>query len=69
MDFLSTSWVRHKRKKEIPPVEETTPVEYQGNKGLAPLWLAAGSLGMLAIVLRLLTSKSSRQFGKRRRNK
>ena len=66
MDFLSTSWVRHKRKKEIPPVEEVPPVEYQGNKNLTPIWLVAGSVGMLVIALRLLTSKTPRWLIKRR---
>ena len=66
MDFLSTSWVRHKRKKEIPPVEEVPPVEYQGNKNLTPIWLVAGSVGMLVIALRLLTSKTPRWLIRRR---
>ena len=69
MDRLSSGWVRHKRKKEIPPPEETRRVEYQGQRSLNPLWLAAGLVGMLAIVFRLLSSKTLHRSAKRSRTK
>ena len=69
MDFLSSSWVRHKRKREIPPVAETTPVEYHGTKSTTPLWLAAGFLGMIAILFRLRTGKISRRSAGKRKYK
>jgi NADP-dependent 3-hydroxy acid dehydrogenase YdfG len=67
MDRLSAGWVRRKRKNEIPPAEEIRPIEYHNAGHLTPLWLAAGSLGMLAIVFRLLTSKTFRKVTKKRR--
>jgi short-subunit dehydrogenase len=69
MDFLSTSWVSHKRKKEIPPAMETAPVEYQGTKNTAPLWLAAGSVGMMAILFRLLIVNTSRRPARKKNYK
>ena len=68
MDRLSAGWVRHKRKNEIPPLAEITPVEYQpARNNMTPLWLAAGSLGMMAIIFRLITSKTLRKVKKKRR--
>jgi NADP-dependent 3-hydroxy acid dehydrogenase YdfG len=66
VDQVSAMWVRYKRKKEIPPVEQIRPVEYHGANPLTPLWLAAGTIGMLAIVFRLLGSKTSRRSPKKR---
>jgi len=66
IDWLSSSWVRYKRKEEIPPVEQIAPVEYRGNRSLTPLWLTAGSIGLLAIVFRLLTGKTSRRISRKR---
>jgi hypothetical protein len=60
IERLSARWVPHKRKSEIPPTEQIQPVEYRDTTTLTPLWLAAGSVGMLAIVFHLLTGKSSR---------
>jgi hypothetical protein len=68
MDRLSAGWVRHKRKNEIPPLAQITPVEYQPARNImTPLWLAAGSLGMMAIIFRLITSKTLRKVKKKRR--
>ncbi len=67
MDRLSAGWVRQKRKKEIPPAEQIRSVEYHSDRNLTPLWLAAGSLGMMAVVLRLITSKTSRRTTKKER--
>ncbi len=69
MDRLSAGWVRRKRKNEIPPAEEIRPIEYHSAKSITPLWLAAGSLGMMAIVFRLITSKTIRRVTKKRRVK
>jgi NADP-dependent 3-hydroxy acid dehydrogenase YdfG len=66
VDRLSALWVRYRRRKEIPPVEQITPVEYQQTRNMAPLWLAAGSMATMAILFRLLTSKTFRRSpGKR----
>ena len=69
MDRLSAGWVRHKRKKEMPPAEQITPVEYHNAGSLMPVWLAAGSLAMMALVFRLITSKISRRVTPKRRIK
>jgi short-subunit dehydrogenase len=62
VDTLSAMWVRQKRKKEITPTEQVRPVVYQGKRSLTPLWLAAGSIGMLAVVFRLINKTSRRNF-------
>jgi NADP-dependent 3-hydroxy acid dehydrogenase YdfG len=66
MDRLSAGWVHHKRKKEIPPSEQIRLVEYRNPGAWTPLWLAAASAGMMAIALRLLMSKTSRRFRRKR---
>jgi hypothetical protein len=67
MDRLSAGWVRQKRKKEITPLEQITPVEYQPARNMIPVWLAAGSIGLMAIFFRLLTSKTFRRLPRKRR--
>jgi short-subunit dehydrogenase len=58
IDRFSAAWVRRKRKQEIPPEEQITPVVYGKNRNLTPLWLSAASIGMMALVFRLLISKA-----------
>ena len=69
LDWMSVGWVRWKRKNEIPPVEQVKPVEYHTTSSLTPIWLAAAFVGMLAIIFRLLTNKTSRWLTKRRQNR
>jgi NADP-dependent 3-hydroxy acid dehydrogenase YdfG len=69
IDRLSARWVQQKRKKEIPPTDEIRPVEYKRTRSFSPLWLAAGSLGMMALVFRILTSKTSRRLPRKRQLK
>jgi short-subunit dehydrogenase len=66
IDRFSSTWVRYKRKKEITPAEQIAAVQYHTRRTLTPLWLAAGSLGMMAILFRLLTSKTFRRSTRKR---
>lgn len=50
VDRISATWVRRKRKQELPPVEEIMPVRYSRSFSL---WQFAGGLLMLAIVAKL----------------
>jgi NADP-dependent 3-hydroxy acid dehydrogenase YdfG len=54
VDWVSATWVRRKRKRELPSREETTPVHY--SPSLSP-WYFAGGLLMLALVARLWRRK------------
>jgi NADP-dependent 3-hydroxy acid dehydrogenase YdfG len=47
VDRVSETWVRRKRKKELPPSKEITHVRYSGS--FSP-WLLSGGLIMLALV-------------------
>jgi NADP-dependent 3-hydroxy acid dehydrogenase YdfG len=58
IDRFSAGWVRHKRKMEMPEKEQITPVVYEKNRNLTPLWLSAASIGMMAILFRMLISKA-----------
>ena len=51
IDWVSSNWVRRKRKKELPPPEQTSPVQYP--RALSS-WYVAGGLFILAFVIRLL---------------
>jgi short-subunit dehydrogenase len=67
IDRFSAAWVRHKRKQEIPPEEQITHVEYAKNRNLTPLWLSAASIGVMALVFRLLISKAYGKSARKRR--
>ena len=54
VDFTSETWVRRKRKNELPPADEVAPVHYAGS---LPLWKLTGGLVMLAIVARFWQRK------------
>lgn len=41
IDWNSADWVRSKRRKELPPAREITPVRYSGSSTLGPLVLLA----------------------------
>jgi NADP-dependent 3-hydroxy acid dehydrogenase YdfG len=69
MDRISAGWVRHKRKNELPPKVQITPVEYRTTRIGTPLLLAAGSIGLMAILFRLLSSKTTRKFPGKRKHK
>jgi NADP-dependent 3-hydroxy acid dehydrogenase YdfG len=69
IDRFSAAWVRRKRKQEIPPAEQITPVEYARNRNLTSIWLSAASIGVMALVFRLLTSKTSARLSKNRRER
>ena len=47
VDWVSSSWIRRKRKKEVPPSQEVAPVNYAPS--FSPLHLAVGIL-ILALV-------------------
>ena len=54
VDFTSETWVRHKRKNELPPSEEVTPVHYSPSLSV---WKLTGVLVMLALVARFWRRK------------
>jgi short-subunit dehydrogenase len=54
VDWVSETWVRRKRKEELPPSEEVAPVNYPGSFSL---WQLVGSLFMLAMVTKLWRRK------------
>lgn len=47
VDWVSETWVRRKRKNELPPSEEVAPVRYSHSFSL---WKLTGGLIMLALV-------------------
>lgn len=49
VDWISETWVRRKRKKELPAAEEVSPAHYSRS---FTAWQAAGALLMLALVVR-----------------
>jgi hypothetical protein len=51
VDWFSAAFVRRKRKKELPPSEETAPVHYSSS--LSPLQLFGG-IFLLVLIARLL---------------
>jgi NADP-dependent 3-hydroxy acid dehydrogenase YdfG len=67
IDRFSAAWVRRKRKQEMPPIEQITPVEYAKNRNLTPLWLSAASIGVMALVFRLLISNAYGKSARKRR--
>ena len=54
VDWFTSTWVRLKRKKELPSREEITPVHYA--RSLSP-WYFAGGLFMLALIAKLWRKK------------
>ena len=54
VDWVSETWVRRKRKKELPSVEEVSPVHYRSPLSL---WQLAGGLIMFVLVARLKRKK------------
>jgi len=50
VDWVSSTWVRRKRKEELPQQEEVTPVHYPHS---ISLWQLAGGLAMFALVAKL----------------
>jgi NADP-dependent 3-hydroxy acid dehydrogenase YdfG len=54
IDWVSETWVRRKRKKELPSVEEVSPVHYGGSLSL---WQLAGGLIMFVLIARLKRKK------------
>lgn len=55
VDAISTTWVRSKRKDEVPSGQQVAAVEYERSK---TLWPIAGSLVMLALVSKFWRKKS-----------
>jgi NADP-dependent 3-hydroxy acid dehydrogenase YdfG len=54
VDFFSETWIRRKRKDEIPPLSQTAPVRYSSSGS----WLSlAGGLLTLALISRLSRTK------------
>ena len=49
VDWISETWVRRKRKKELPAEEEVSPVHY--SRSFTP-WQIAGVLMMLALLVK-----------------
>jgi NADP-dependent 3-hydroxy acid dehydrogenase YdfG len=54
VDWVSETWVRHKRQKELPSVEEVSPVHYARSFSF---WRLAGGLFMFGLVARLRRRK------------
>ncbi|MEO8354554.1 MAG: SDR family NAD(P)-dependent oxidoreductase [Chloroflexota bacterium] len=54
VDWVSVTWIRYKRRDEIPPLEQTAPVRYSSSFSLLPF---AGGILMLALVSRLWLKK------------
>ena len=54
VDWVSETWVQRKRKKELPSVEEVSPVHYGGSLSL---WQLAGGLIMFVLIARLKRKK------------
>lgn len=54
VDWLSETWIRRKRKDEIPPVKQTAPVRYGSSGPWLPL---AGGLLMFALISKLSRTK------------
>ncbi len=54
VDWVSVTWIRYKRRDEIPPLEQTSPVRYSSSFSLLPF---AGGVLMLALVSRLWLKK------------
>jgi len=50
VDWVSATWVRQKRRRELPPPQEITPVHY--SRSFLP-WYLAGGLFTLALVAKL----------------
>ena len=55
VDGFSAFWVRNKRKTEIPPDDQITPVRYAS---MNPVWLLAGSLAILPLFLRFASRRA-----------
>jgi NADP-dependent 3-hydroxy acid dehydrogenase YdfG len=49
VDWISETWVRRRRKNELPAAEEVSPVHY--SRSFAA-WQVAGALTMLALIVR-----------------
>jgi NADP-dependent 3-hydroxy acid dehydrogenase YdfG len=54
IDFTSETWVRRKRKDELPPSREVAPVRYSHS---LPIWKLAGGMVLLALVGRFWRRK------------
>jgi NADP-dependent 3-hydroxy acid dehydrogenase YdfG len=54
VDWVSSTWVRRKRKEELPFPKEVAPVNYPNSFSV---WQLAGSLFMLALVTKLWRRK------------
>jgi NADP-dependent 3-hydroxy acid dehydrogenase YdfG len=55
VDWISKTWVRNKRKKEVPPEDVMTPVHYASSFSFLP-WV--GGLFALGLITRLWRKKS-----------
>lgn len=54
VDWVSATWVRRKRRKELPPLEEIAPVRYSPSLSS---WYFAGGLFLLGLVATLWRRK------------
>ena len=54
VDWVSSTWVRWKRKKEAPPSEAVTPVHYENSLSL---WPVVSGVALLALIARLWQRK------------
>lgn len=55
VDWTSATWIRRKRKKELPPAETVAPVRYPNSYSL---WQVLGVVSMLALVTKVWSKKS-----------
>jgi NADP-dependent 3-hydroxy acid dehydrogenase YdfG len=54
VDWTSATWIRHKRKDELPPSNTVAPVRYARSYALLPI---LGALSALALITRVLKKK------------
>ncbi len=57
VDFFSETWIRRKRKDEVPPVEETAPVRYGSSFSVLPM---LGGILALTLISKLWRKKAFR---------
>ena len=64
MDWVSETWIRRKRKDEVPPVEETAPVRYGSSFSLLPM---IGGILTLTLISKLWRKKTFSSFDRNER--
>ena len=63
VDFFSETWIRRKRKDEVPPVEQTAPVHYGSSFSLPMI----GGILTLTLISKLWHKKTFKSFDREER--